>query len=316
MPTQQLSYILPVFNEAATLRDFHATLRKALQPLESSYSFELLYINDGSTDASLSILTELQTNDSRIRIIDFARNYGHQLAITAGIDYATGDALIIMDTDLQDPPAVSRRLIATWRKGYDVVYATRTSRQDSWFKKTTAHLYYRILERLSDVPIPRDTGDFRLISRAVAEQLRTYREHHRFMRGLVSYVGFTQTSISYKRADRAGGTSSYPLRSMVRLASDGIFGFSTAPLRAIARLGYAIALLSLFAIIYTLVVRLFFPEQAVEGWAFTVISIFFVGGIQLIMLGVLGGYIARIYTEVQNRPLYGVRRIYEVKKKK
>ena len=311
-----ISYILPVFNEEASLTAFHKELTKAIQPLEKTYRFELLYINDGSTDASLDILKKLQKKDRRITIIEFARNYGHQLALTAGIDYAKGDALIIMDTDLQDPPNVSVDLITTWERGYDVVYAQGNSRHDSWFKKSSAALYYRLLERIAEVHIPRNTGDFRLISKAVADEIRKYREHHRFMRGLVSYVGFNQTAVPFDRDPRVSGASHYPLKAMVRLAKDGIIGFSTAPLKAISRLGYLIAVLSILAIIYAATVRLFFPQYAVEGWAFTVISIFFVGGVQLIMLGVLGGYIARIYTEVQGRPLYGVRAVHVSHKSK
>lgn len=316
MAKKLISYILPVFNEEASLTAFHKALTDALKPLEKTYRVELLYIDDGSSDASLSLLKKFQKKDPRIVIIEFARNYGHQLALTAGIDYAKGDALVIMDTDLQDPPRTSIDLITTWEKGYDVVYAQRNSRDDSWFKKASASLYYRLLERIAEVRIPRNTGDFRLISKPVANEIRKYREHHRFMRGLVSYVGFSQTAVYFNRSARSSGKSHYPLKAMVRLAQDGIIGFSTAPLKAISRLGYLIAILSVIAIIYALTIRLFFPVLAVEGWAFTVISIFFVSGVQLIMLGVLGGYIARIYTEVQGRPLYGVRKVHVPGKRK
>lgn len=316
MAKKLISYILPVFNEEASLTAFHKELTDTLIPLEKTYRIELLYIDDGSSDASLSLLKKFQKKDPRIVIIEFARNYGHQLALTAGIDYAKGDALVIMDTDLQDPPRTSIDLITTWEKGYDVVYAQRNSRDDSWFKKVSASLYYRLLERVAEVRIPRNTGDFRLISKPVASEIRKYREHHRFMRGLVSYVGFSQTAVYFNRSARSSGKSHYPLKAMVRLAKDGIIGFSTAPLKAISRLGYLIAFLSVIAIIYALTIRLFFPVLAVEGWAFTVISIFFVGGVQLIMLGVLGGYIARIYTEVQGRPLYGVRKVHVPGKRK
>jgi glycosyltransferase involved in cell wall biosynthesis len=312
MAKQRISYILPVYNEEANLKAFHTELKKVTKSLSKQYTFELLFINDGSKDASLSILTELQKKDTSIMIIDFARNYGHQLALTAGIDHATGDALIIMDTDLQDPPKVSAQLIEKWEQGFDVVYAQRNSRKDSWFKKISADLFYRLLQQIAEVEIPKDTGDFRLINRAVADQVRNFREHNRFMRGIVSYVGFTQTAVRFDRDQRFAGKTHYPLRAMVRLAKDGIIGFSTTPLKVISRMGYFIAFLSVVAILYVLYVRIFTPHVAVEGWAFTVISIFFVGGVQLIMLGVLGGYIARIYREVQGRPLYGVRSIYRI----
>lgn len=288
-------------------------MKSVVSPLKGKYAIEYVFVNDGSKDNSIEKLVALQQKDPEVTVIDFARNYGHQIAVTAGIDHAQGDAIIIMDSDLQDPPKVSLELIEKWEQGYDVAYAQRASRKDGLFKKVSADMFYRFLHQIADISIPRNTGDFRLIDKKVANQLRQFKEHNRFLRGMVSYVGFKQIAVLFDRDERNSGETGYPLRKMLKFAADGIFSFSSAPLKAISRLGYTIAALSVLGILYALGVRVFSPEQAVEGWAFTVISIFFVGGIQLIMLGVLGSYIGRIYTEVQGRPLYGVSRIYKTK---
>jgi len=306
-----ISYIFPIYNESGNIDLLYKTIKEVTSPLEHSYSFEYIFVNDGSKDDSLEKLVALQIKDNSVAVIDFSRNYGHQIAVTAGLDYAKGDAVIIMDSDMQDPPAVSLELIKAWEVGSDVVYAQRRSRKDTLFKKVTASLFYRSLERVADIKIPRNTGDFRLIDRKVVDEVNKYREHNRFLRGLVSYVGFKQTAVLFDRDERHAGTTGYPLKKMIKFAADGIFGFSSAPLRAISQLGYSMALLSVLGTLYALATRLFFPERTVDGWAFIVISIFLVGGIQLVMLGVLGSYIGRIYTEVQNRPLYGIRKIYK-----
>lgn len=303
-----ISYVFPIYNEAGNIPRLYDTMAALVAGLP--YDVEFVFVNDGSRDASLALLTELAQRDPRVRVIDFARNYGHQIAVTAGVDAAVGDAVIIMDSDLQDPPAVSLELIREWEAGSDVVYAQRRTRQDSAFKRLTAGLYYRVLGALADIEIPRDTGDFRLIDAKVAAQLRRYREHDRFLRGMVAEIGFTQKAVLFDRDARTAGETGYPLSKMLKLAADGITGFSSKPLRLIGRLGYAIALAALLGAVYAVVVRLFFPEYAVQGWAFTVIAILLVGGLQLIMLGIIGSYVGRIYTEVQGRPLYGVRRVY------
>ena len=273
------------------------------------YTFELIFVNDGSSDASIDLLQDIAKKDSRITVIDFSRNFGHQIAVTAGIDYASGDAIIIMDSDLQDPPKISLELIKEWENGYDVVYAQRRTRKDTFFKKFTANIYYRALRSLADIDIPVNTGDFRLISRSVADELKKYHEHNRFLRGMISNIGFKQKAVLFDRDERHAGETGYPLRKMLKFAADGILGFSTVPLKLISRLGFVMASMSFVAIIYALGVKLFVPDRVVDGWTFIVISIFLVGGIQLIMLGVLGSYIGRIYTEVQDRPLYSIRRI-------
>ncbi|HSE61250.1 MAG TPA: glycosyltransferase [Candidatus Saccharimonadales bacterium] len=299
---QLISYVLPVHNEAGNIQPLYHALSEATQSLD--YNFEFIFVNDGSTDLSLEQLQQLHATDPRVVVINFARNFGHQIAVTAGLDYARGDAIIIMDADLQDPPKVSAELIATWQQGWDVVYAKRRTRQDGFFKRATAKIFYWLLRRLADIDIPQDTGDFRLVSRRVVDALKQFNEHNRFLRGLVSYVGFKQTYVLFDRDKRYSGTTSYPLKKMIRFAADGIFSFSWAPLKLIGRVGYFISALAFIGALYALAVRIVVPEDVVPGWAFTVIAISLIGGIQLIMLSVLGGYIGRIYTEVQNRPLY------------
>lgn len=299
-----ISYVLPVHNESGNIELLHRRLSDAIASKADAYNFEIIYINDGSSDDSLAKLYEVQAKDKRVVIINLARNFGHQLAVTAGLDHAKGDAVIIMDTDLQDPPLVSLELIDKWESGYDVVYAQRRSRQDSAFKTVTARAYYWLLQRLAEIHIPRDTGDFRLIDRKVVDALNQFREHNRFLRGLVSYVGFKQSAVLFDRAERNAGSTSYPLKKMLKFAGDGLLSFSVFPLKLISRIGYTVSALSFLGIIYALLVKIFDPSTVVPGWTFIVIAILLVGGMQLIMLGVLGSYIGRIYTEVQNRPLY------------
>lgn len=303
---RQISYVIPVFDEAANLDVLHETLDGVAAALADRYDVRFYYVNDGSRDDSLQRLEHIAARDSRVTVVDLARNFGHQIAVTAGLDVAEGDAVIVMDADMQDPPHVSLELIERWEAGYHVVYARRRTRQDSRFKVFTAHLFYRALRRMSDVDIPADVGDFRLLDRSVVQELRKFREHNRFLRGMVSYVGFKQTAVDFDRNGRHAGRTGYPLTRMLRLASDGLLGFSTAPLRFISRAGFLISALSLVAVCYVLAVKVFTPEDSVPGWAFLATGMFFLGGIQIVMLGVLGSYVGRIHTEVQNRPLYSV----------
>ena len=305
-----VSYIFPIYNESGNIELLYKTIIKLLNT-NHDYTYELIFINDGSKDDSLSKLREITNNDKRSTIIDFARNYGHQIAVTAGLDYSNGDAVIIMDSDMQDPPAVSFNLIKKWEEGYEVVYAQRRSRKDTFFKKFTADMFYRTLQKLSDIDIPRNTGDFRLIDRVVVEEIKKFKEHDRFLRGMISFIGFKQIAVQFDRDERHAGKTGYPLKKMIKFAADGITGFSNAPLKLIRQVGLFIAALSFLGALYALVVKVAFPAYAVEGWAFIVMSVLFTGGIQLIMLSVLGSYIGRIYTEVKDRPLYGVRSIYE-----
>jgi polyisoprenyl-phosphate glycosyltransferase len=302
----EISFVLPVHNEESGLPAFHAELVAATGK-RPDLSFEFVYVNDGSRDGSLALLRELESADPRVRVLDLSRNFGHQIAITAGIDHARGAAVVVMDTDLQDPPAVALELIAAWEAGADIVYAQRRSRRDSPFKRFTAWLYYALLHVFAEVDIPRNTGDFRLMDRRAADALREHRERNRFVRGMVASLGFTQVGVPFDRDERTTGTTGYPLAKMLRLAADGITSFSTAPLRLITRLGLFSVALALGGILYAVTQKIFWPESTVEGWTWLVVAVLFMGGVQMLSLGVIGSYVGRIYSEVQNRPLYLLR---------
>ena len=301
-----VSYVLPVYNEEDGIKAFHTELTAALGE-RPELDFELVYVNDGSGDGSLAILKDLAENDERVRVVDFARNFGHQIAITAGLDVARGDAVIVMDTDLQDPPRVSLELVDAWREGAEIVHARRRSRQDTTFKRATAHAYYRVLRSSTDVDIPLDTGDFRLLDRRVADELRKYRERSRFVRGIVASMGYRQAEVAFDRDERFAGETKYPLRKMARLAIDGMTSFSTAPLKMITRLGFVVLALSLLGILYALAMKFFRPDITVSGWTMMMCVVLFLGGTQMLSLGVIGAYVGRIYSEAQGRPLYLVR---------
>ena len=256
------------------------------------------------------MLLELHAKDPRVKVLQFSRNFGHQIAITSGADFAQGDAVIVMDADLQDPPEVVLQMIEKWRAGYEVVYAVRASRQgETKFKLWTASLFYRLLQRITDIHIPLDAGDFRLMDRRVVIAMRHLREQHRFMRGLSSWVGFRQIGIEYERAERYAGETKYPLRKMVRLATSAITGFSHVPLQLATYVGFTLATISLVAIIITIILRLS-GSSFFLGQATTLVSVLFLGGVQLIFLGIIGEYLGRIYDEVKQRPLYIVSRAY------
>jgi dolichol-phosphate mannosyltransferase len=301
-----VAYVLPVHNEADGLRAFHDALIAATDT-RPDLDFEFVYVDDGSRDASLDLVLELRRSDPRVTVVSLARNFGHQIAVTAGLDAAAErDAVVVMDTDLQDPPEVSLRLIETWESGVDVAYAQRRTRRDSRFKRGTAYVFYWLLTRLASVDIPRNVGDFRLMDHRVVAEVNRYREHDRFLRGIVAHVGFRQEAVPFDRDPRYAGSSSYPLRTMLKLAADGILGFSTFPLRLISRVGMLISLLSLLGALFVVYVRLFMPDKAVPGWAFITVGMFLLGGIQLLMMGVIGSYLGRVYVETQDRPLYSV----------
>jgi glycosyltransferase involved in cell wall biosynthesis len=303
--TPLLSVVIPCYNEEEVIGETIMQLKAFCSELVN-LDVELIFVDDGSRDRTRELLKSYASEDSRIRLIGFARNFGHQIAVTAGIDAAYGDAVVLIDADLQDPPEVVHEMIAKWREGYDVVYGTRTERPgESAFKLTTARGFYRLLNWLSDVPIPLDTGDFRLMSRHIVEILRAMPERDRFVRGMVSWAGFKQIALPYKRAERFAGESKYPLRKMLRFATDGILSFSTKPLQMSIGLGFFSAVLAFLGILYAFVVRIF-TNSWVEGWAGLMIAVLFLGGVQLISVGILGEYIGRIYNEVKNRPLYVV----------
>jgi dolichol-phosphate mannosyltransferase len=300
-----LSLVVPCFNEEEVIGETVKRV-KALCAELRELELEVIFVDDGSRDRTRELLREVAARDERFRVIGFARNFGHQSAVTAGIDAARGDAVVLMDADLQDPPEIVPQMIAKWREGYDVVYGRRTDRAgESVFKRSTAHGFYRLLNKLSDVPIPFDAGDFRLMSRRVVDTLRAMPESDRFVRGMVSWAGFRQTALPYKRAERFAGTSKYPLRKMLRFATDGILSFSTRPLQLSIGLGMLAAGLALLGILYALVLRIF-TSIWVEGWTALMIAVLFLGGVQLICVGILGEYVGRIYREVKHRPLYVV----------
>jgi len=308
MSRPKYSIVAPVFNEEEGLSEFHRRTAAVMDQLDGPC--ELVLVFDGSRDRSPEIGRELRAKDPRVKIVDFARNFGHQIAITAGVDYAEGDAVVIIDSDLQDPPEVIFDLVAKWKEGYEVVYAQRRSREgETWFKLFTASLFYRLIGSVSSISIPRDTGDFRLIDRKVVLVMRQLREHHRFMRGLSVWVGFKQTGVLYDRHERFAGVTQYPLRKMVKFASDAITGFSYVPLQLATTLGFWVSGIALLTIPIIAVLRLLdnTDQSFFYGQATTIILVLFLGGVQLIFLGILGEYLGRIYDEVKKRPLYVVR---------
>jgi dolichol-phosphate mannosyltransferase len=301
-PRPRYSIIAPVFNEEGTLAEFHRRVAAVMDALDGSC--ELLLVFDGSRDRSPEIGDEIRARDPRVKLIKFSRNFGHQIAISAGIDYAEGDAVVIIDSDLQDPPEVIHDLVAKWRAGFQVVYAQRATRAgETRFKLATAAAFYTLIQRLASINIPRDTGDFRLIDRAVVLALRRMREHHRFMRGLSVWVGYKQTGIRYDRAERYAGVTQYPLKKMVKFASDAITSFSYVPLQLATTLGFIVSAAAIVSIPVVIVLRML-DESFFLGQASTLIAVLFLGGVQLIFLGVLGEYLGRIYDEVKQRPLY------------
>jgi glycosyltransferase involved in cell wall biosynthesis len=302
------SIVAPCYNEEGVLRELYRRVRDTME--QTGETWELVLINDGSRDRTPEIMRELHAQDARVKVVDFARNFGHQLAVTAGLDYARGDAVVIIDADLQDPPAVILDMIARWKEGYEVVYAVRTQRKgESWFKEFTAKLFYRIIYRITDVKIPLDTGDFRLMDRKVVNAMKQMRERHRFIRGMTSWVGFRQTGVHYVREERFAGETHYPLRKMLKFALDAITGFSYIPLQLATYLGFVTAALGALAAVAVIVARLFSGAAPFYGQATTLVMVLFMGGVQLITLGIIGEYLGRIYDEVKGRPLYVVREV-------
>jgi glycosyltransferase involved in cell wall biosynthesis len=302
------SVVAPVFNEIETLPHFY---RRVIEVMEGvAEPFELVLINDGSMDGSFLAMQELHRSDPRVRVINFSRNFGHQIAISAGLDYARGEAVIIIDADLQDPPEVIPELIARWKDGAEVVYAQRSKRRgETRFKLLTAAAFYRLITRMTSINIPSDTGDFRLLDRRVVDTLVKMREHHRFMRGLSAWVGFRQEAVLYERHERFAGTTKYPLRKMIRFSLDAVTSFSQVPLRLATSFGFILAGISLIGILVAAILRIF--TGAISGQASTLILVLLLGGIQLIFLGIIGEYLGRIYDEVRARPLYIVREVLE-----
>lgn len=308
-PRRLISVVVPCYNEEPVIRETHRRLVEVLGGLGPGSEFELVYVDDGSRDATPLILRELSLDDARVRAVRLSRNFGHQIAVTAGLEHSRGAAVVIIDADLQDPPEVVLKMVGAWQGGADVAYGVRTERAgETRFKLWTAKLFYRFINRLSKVQIPLDTGDFRLMDRRVVEALLAMPERDRFVRGMVAWVGFRQEPVEYARAARFAGTSKYPLLKMLRFAADGVLSFSFAPLRLAIWTGFAAIAVAFAGIVYALALRFFFDESHwVRGWASLFVAVLFMGGVQLISLGIMGEYVGRIYGEVKGRPLYFVR---------
>lgn len=297
-----VSLVVPVFNEAQGIRTFYDRATAALEALDG-LDYELIFIDDGSRDGSYDLLRGFAADNARVRVLKFSRNFGHQIAITAGIDHARGDCVVIIDSDLQDPPEVMSAMVEQWRLGFDVVYGVRSEREgETAVKLMTASAFYRLMGRLSNIEIPANVGDFRLMSRRVVDQLKQLREKDRFVRGLVSWVGFRQTGVLYHRDPRYAGETKYPMRKMLKFAFDGITAFSTAPLKLATWLGYAAAVLAVLYLLSVFVQKLM--GYTVEGWATIMVAMLFMGSVQLICIGILGEYLGRIFNEVKPRPMY------------
>ncbi|MCZ7539134.1 MAG: glycosyltransferase family 2 protein [Anaerolineae bacterium] len=305
-----ISVVAPVYNEEPIIDELY---RRLVEVLDSTgETWELVMVNDGSFDGSAAKMRALVERDPRVRVVNFARNFGHQNAVTAGLDHAHGDAVIVIDADLQDPPEVILELLAKWREGYHVVYAVRSERMgESWFKKFTAKLFYRLIYRITDVDIPVDTGDFRLMDRQMVNALNAMREHNRFIRGLTSWVGFRQTGVYYVRQERFAGETKYPLKKMMRFALDAITGFSYFPLQVAIYASLVLALIAVLAVPLVAVLRLTSSNIQFQGQATTLIVVLLVSSFQLFFFFIMGQYIARIYDEVRRRPLYVVADLWE-----
>lgn len=299
------SVIIPMYNEELVIAHTYERLKKVMDGCGDPY--ELVFVNDGSRDRTVEIMQEISSRDANVKLIDFSRNFGHQVAITAGMDYAQGDAVVVIDADLQDPPEIILQMIDKWKEGYEVVYAKRLKRHgETLFKKVTAKLFYRLLRSMTSVDIPTDTGDFRLIDRKVCDVLRGLKEKNRYVRGLVSWVGFRQTMVEYVREERFAGETKYPLKKMIRFALDGITSFSHKPLKIATYVGFFLSLSS-FIYLFIVVYQKLFTSRNEPGWSSIVgINLLF-NGIVLMLLGVIGEYIGRIYDEAKDRPLYIVR---------
>ena len=297
------SVVVPVFNEVAGIDTFHARTASVLSAVDGDY--EIVYVDDGSTDGSWERLSDIAASDSHVRLVRFSRNFGHQIAITAGSDYARGQTVTTIDADLQDPPELIPEMIARWREGADIVYAVRTDRQgETRFKKASASAFYRMLRRLADVEMPVDVGDFRLLSRRAVDALKSMPEQHRYVRGMVAWLGLETASVGYVRDPRVAGETKYPLSKMIRFATDGVIAFSVRPLRIATWLGLVTSGIAFVAAVWLIVARVTGIVPVVEGWTSLMVLVLLLAGVQLITIGALGEYVGRIYTEVRHRPLY------------
>ena len=302
---KKISVVIPMYYEEEVADICYKRVVNNLKKLSDKYSYEIIFINDGSKDSTLEILKKIASNDDNVKIISFSRNFGHQAAVTAGIRNVTGDAIIIMDADLQDPPELFEGMIEKWEDGYEVVYGKRKTREgESIFKLLTARMFYNTLNKLSEIEIPKDTGDFRLVDRKVIDVIATLPEHNKFLRGLFSWVGFNQYAYEYNRVNRFAGKTKYPFKKMFKLATDGILSFSAKPLKIVGAIGFFSVIVSIIILIYSIVSYMFKLNSLTPGWTSIMCTMTFIGGIILISLGMIGEYIARIYEESLGRPEY------------
>ncbi|AJI22204.1 glycosyltransferase family 2 protein [Priestia megaterium] len=308
------SIVVPVYNEEEVIHETYRRLTEVMHSTKEAY--ELLFVNDGSRDRTAEMIKEYSEQDPAVVLLDFARNFGHQIAITAGMDYARGEAVVVIDADLQDPPELILEMIEKWKQGFDVVYAKRTKRKgETYFKKQTAAMFYRFLRAMTDIDIPLDTGDFRLLDRKVCNQMNSIQEKNRFVRGLVSWVGFKQIAVEYERDERLAGESKYPLKKMLKLSMDGITSFSYKPLKLASYAGVTLSGIGFIYLLVVLYLKLF-TDSTITGWSSLIVIQLFFSGIILIILGMIGEYIGRIYDETKNRPLYIVREKYQLEPRK
>lgn len=301
--TRKLSIVVPCFNEEAVIRETHRRLMEVAEKLEG-FDSELIYIDDGSRDDTLQMLREIESKEPAVRIISLSRNFGHQVAISAGLEHASGDAVVTIDADLQDPPEIIPEMLERWRRGADIVYGQREQREgEPALRLLSIKAFYRLINWVSNTAIPMDTGDFRLIDRRVLDALLAMPERDRFLRGMVAWTGFRQEFVRYPRASRFAGVTKYPVRKLLQLAVDGVMSFSLVPLRLAIWMGFLVATLSSLGIVYVFIVRLT-TSAWVQGWAMLMVALLFLGGVQLIFLGVMGEYLGRVYMELKKRPLY------------
>ena len=301
---KKISVVVPMYYEEEVAKECYTRLKNVLEKIEN-YNYEIIFVNDGSKDKTLEILKEIAKENKKVKIISFSRNFGHQCAVTAGLRYVTGDAIVIIDADLQDPPELIPEMIKLWEEGNEVIYGKRKSREgESRFKLLTASMFYKTLNALSDVEIPKDTGDFRLVDRKVVEVINSLPEHNKFLRGLFSWVGFKQKAYEYERKERYAGKTKYPLKKMLKLAQDGIFSFSIKPLKIVGAMGILSVIISIILFVYAVLSYAFDWNNLVPGWTSLMVTMTFIGGMILISLWMIGEYIGRIYDETKRRPEY------------
>ena len=306
---KKVSVVIPMYYEQEVAEVCYKRVKKVLDELKEKYEHEIIFINDGSKDKTLDILQDIAKVDKNVKIISFSRNFGHQAAVTAGLKYVTGDAIIIIDADLQDPPELIPDMIEKWEQGYEVIYGKRKKRNgESAFKLLTAKAFYTALNKLSDVDIPGDTGDFRLVDKKVVDVINSLPEHNKFLRGLFSWVGFEQYEYEYERKERYAGKTKYPLKKMLKLASDGIIGFSTKPIKVIGGVGITFVIVSIVILLYFILSKIFGWTNMVKGWTSIMFATTFVGGIVLLSLWIIGEYLVRIYDEAKQRPQYIIKK--------